>query len=182
MPLFIVTGLLGLLFFIGALFFGDHDVGHDHDFDGDHDHGGPSVFSVFNVAWFLIGFGGMGAVVMVNGAGMPASTISGLATGIVSWGIAFYVMYLLTKQQGDSTVTTARIKDATGTVTLSISANGVGKIQCTVAGSLQEFLARSANSSPLSAGSQVRVVGDAGGACLGEALPKKEDGYVRFSF
>lgn len=170
MPLFIVTGLLGVLFFIGALMFGDHDVGHDHDFSGDHDHDGPSIFSVFNVSWFLIGFGGVGAIVRANGSGMPASTMSGLATGVVCWGIALSVMYLLAKQQGDSTVTVARIMNATGTVVLPIPENGMGKVQCSVAGSLQEFLARSTNSAPLSSGSQVRIVGDAGGVYLVEAL------------
>jgi len=79
MGLFIVTGLFGLLFFIASLLFGDHDVSHDvHDVDGDHDHGGPSVISVFNVAWFLIGFGGAGALLKASGAGMPASTVSGV--------------------------------------------------------------------------------------------------------
>jgi len=39
-----------------------------------------------------------------------------------------------------------------------------------VAGSLQEFLARSAKAVPLSEGSQVRIVGDAGGVYLVEAL------------
>jgi hypothetical protein len=170
MPLFIVTGLFGLLFFVGALLFGDHDVGHDHDFDGSHDHSGPSVFSVFNVSWFLIGFGGVGAIIRANGVGMPGSTMSGLATGILCWGIAFYVMHLLIKQQGDSTVTAVRIMNATGTVVLPIPANGMGKVQCSVAGSLQEFLARSAKSVPLSEGSRVRIVGDVGGVYLVEAL------------
>lgn len=170
MPLFIVSGLLGLLFFVGALLFGDHDVGHDHDFDGDHDHGGPSVFSVFNVSWFLIGFGGTGAVARAYGMGMPISTGAGLGTGVFCWGIAFSVMYLLSKQQGDSTVTAVRIINATGTVIMSIPATGVGKVQCSVAGSSQEFLARSASSAPLSSGSQVRIVGDAGGVYLVEAL------------
>ena len=170
MPLFIVTGLFGVLFFVGALIFGDHDVGHDHDFDGSHDHSGPSVFSVFNVSWFLIGFGGVGAIVRANDVGMPTSTGSGLMTGIICWGFAFYVMHLMSKQQGDSTVTVARIMNATGTVVMSIPAEGVGKIQCTVAGSLQEFLARSAKSTSLSTGSRVRIVGDAGGVYLVEAL------------
>ena len=169
MPLFIVTGLIGVLFFVGALFFGDHDVGHDHDFDGSHDHDGPSVFSAFNVSWFLIGFGGMGSVVRANGVGMPGSTMSGLATGIACWGLAFAVMYLIAKQQGDSTVTVARIMNATGTVVLPIPENGVGKIQCSVAGSLQEFLARSKTPVLLSVGSQVRIVGDSGGVYLVEA-------------
>ena len=170
MPLFIVAGLIGFLFFVGSLIFGDHDVGHDHDFDGSHEHSGPSILSVFNVSWFLIGFGGVGAMVRANDAGMPASTMSGLATGIVCWGIAFSVMHLLSKQQGDSTVTAARIMNATGTVVLSIPENGMGKIQCSVAGSLQEFLARSTNNTSFPAGSRVKIVGDAGGVYLVEAI------------
>jgi len=170
MPLFIVAGLFGVLFFVASLIFGDHDVSHDHDFDGDHDHGGPSVFSVFNISWFLIGFGGMGAVVRANEVGMPGSTISGVLTGAFCWGIAFSVMYMLSKQQGDSTVTTQRIMNVVGTVILPIPADGVGKVQCSVAGSSQEFIARSSKSTSLPVGSQVRIVGDTGGVYLVEAL------------
>ena len=175
MPLFLVTGIFGLLFFIGALMFGDHDVGSDHDFGGhdaggDHGHSGPSVFSVFNVAWFLIGFGGMGSVLRAQSVGMPVSTISGVLTGATCWGLAFLVMHILTKQQGDSTVTLSRMMNATGTVVMSTSATGVGKVQCSVAGSSQEFLARSANATPLSEGSRVRITGDSGGVYMVEAV------------
>ena len=169
MPLFLVTGILGFLFFVGSLIFGDHDVGHDHDFSGDHDHGGPSVFSVFNIAWFLIGFGGVGAIVRANNAGMPVSTGSGLLAGIICWGIAFSVMYMLMKQQGDSTVTVSRIMNTVGTVVLPIPANGIGKVQCSVAGSSQEFLARSTKAVPLPEGSRVKIVGDSGGVYLVES-------------
>jgi len=161
MTLFIVTGLFGLMFFIGSLVFGDHDVGADHDFDGDHDHSGPSIISVFNVSWFLIGFGGMGAILRLNGFGMPASTISGILTGVVCWGVAFLLMYALRKQQGDSTVTTTRLLESTGVVVSSIPANGIGKIQCSVAGSSHELIARANVEIP--SGSHVRITGDNGG-------------------
>src|SRR3989338_6408628 len=132
MPLFIIAGVFGLMFFIASLTFGDHDIGgHDHDFGGDHDgHGGPGVFSVFNISWFLIGFGGMGALFRANNAGMPASTISAVLTGVTCLAIAFLVMRAMAGQQGDSTVTASRIMNANGTVVLAIPANGVGKIQC----------------------------------------------------
>ncbi|KKQ78138.1 MAG: hypothetical protein A3A96_00395 [Candidatus Zambryskibacteria bacterium RIFCSPLOWO2_01_FULL_39_39] len=170
MPLFLVTGIFGLLFFVGSLLLGDHDVGHDHDFDGDHDHEGPNIFSVFNVAWFLIGFGGMGAIMRANSISMPGSTISGLLTGVVCWGFAFFVMHMLKKQQGDSTVTTARLMQATGVVVLQIPVNGIGKIQCSVAGGSQEFLARYAGVTSLPEGSRVRIVGDNGGVYTVETL------------
>lgn len=180
MILFIVTGLIGLLFFIGSLIFGGHDAGGDHDFGGhdagghdaggDHEHSGTSVLSVFNVAWFLIGFGGMGMILRAQDVGMPASTISGVFTGAACWALAFFVMHMLTKQQGDSTVTLGRMKDVVATVTMPITGNGMGKIQCSVAGSSQEFLARSANTTTLLVGSQVRIVGDSGGVYLVEAV------------
>src|SRR3989344_5901786 len=108
MPLFIVAGVLGLMFFIVSLVLGDHDIGgHDHDFGGDHD-GGASVFSVFNISWFLIGFGGMGALFRANNAGMPASTVAAVLTGATCLAIAFLVMRGMASQQGDSTVAASR--------------------------------------------------------------------------
>lgn len=171
MPLFILAGVLGLMFFIVSLAFGDHDIGgHDHDFGGDYDGHGPGVFSVFNISWFLIGFGGMGAILRANGAGIPASTISGVLTGAFCLGIAFLAMRAMAGQQGDSTVTASRIMNVTGTVVLSIPANGVGKIQCSVAGSTQEFLARSVKAVALPEGSQVKILNDVGGIYMVETI------------
>lgn len=176
MPLFIVTGLLGLLFFVGSLMFGDHDVGgHDHDFgghdgDGDSNHSGPSVISVFNIAWFMIGFGGMGSILRAQDISMPVSSISGVFTGAVCWSLAFLVMHTLTKQQADSNVTVARMKSSVGTVVMLIPENGMGKIQMSVAGSSQEFLARSSNSTSLPVGSRVRITSDSGGVYIVEKV------------
>lgn len=169
MPLFLAAGIFGVMFFIAALIFGDHDVGHGH-VDGGHDHSGASVFSLFNVSWFLIGFGGAGAVMRANDSSIPLSTFVGLLTGIVFWGLAFSVMHLMTKQQGDSTVTTARIMKTTGTIILSVPQNGIGKMQCSVAGGTQEFLVRSVTGAPISVGSHVRITGDAGGVYLVESI------------
>ena len=171
MPLFIVAGVLGLMFFVASLIFGDHDIGgHDHDFSGDHDGQGPGVFSVFNVSWFLIGFGGTGAIVRANGVGIPGSTISGVLAGAFCLGLAFLAMRAMAGQQGDSTVTASRIMNATGTVVLSIPEHGVGKIQCSVAGSSQELLARSVNAKALPEGSRVRILNDVGGVYMVETI------------
>lgn len=178
MVLFIITGGVGLLFFVTSLLFDDHDVhGHDHDVgddvgshDGDHESAGPSVLSVFTVSWFLIGFGGAGAFARAYGISMPASTFSGILTGAGCWALAFAVMSLLYKQQADSTVTPRRLLDATGVVIMLVPAQGVGKIQCSVAGGLHDFLARSAKDEELPEGTLVRITGDVGGVYFVEKM------------
>lgn len=169
MGLFLAAGVFGVLFFIASLIFGDHDIGHDHG-DAGGDHSGASVFSLFNISWFLIGFGGAGAVMRAYGVSVPLSTLAGLLTGMIFWALAFSVMHLMAKQQGDSTVTTARIMNTIGTVVLPIPENGVGKMQCSVSGATQEFLVRSMNGAKLPVGSRVRIIGDAGGVYTVESV------------
>lgn len=181
MPFFIVLGVLGFCFFAASLLFGDHDVGgHDHDFSHDHDASdghGASVFSVFTISWFMIGFGGAGAIARLNGSTLPLSNFFGLLTGALCWGFAFGVMFLLYKQQADSTVTTAKLSKAIATVSLAIPPDGIGKIQCHVAGGISEYIARSTHGQSLSEGTTVKVVTDSGGVYLVEPVVQNEGGH-----
>jgi hypothetical protein len=182
MPFFIVLGLLGFCFFVASLIFGDHDVGgHDHDFGHDHDGGdghghGASVFSVFTIAWFMIGFGGAGSIARLNNLSLPMSNFLGIAAGALCWGFAFCVMHLMYKQQADSTVTTKKLSDVTATVSLAIPAGGMGKIICSVAGGLNEYIARSINGQELPAGTAVKVSADSGGVYLVEPVVQNKGG------
>ena len=182
MPFFIVLGLLGVCFFVASLMFGDHDVGgHDHDFGHDHDASdghGASVFSVFTISWFMIGFGGAGAIARLNAFSLPFSNFFGLLAGAVCWGFAFGVMHLLYKQQADSTVTATKLGSATSTVSLAIPANGAGKIQCHVAGGINEYIARGVNGQSLDTGVPVKVVGDSGGVYLVEPVVQNKGGLT----
>jgi|SRR3989344_2956384 len=174
MTLFIVIGLLGVCFFVASLLFGDHDVGgHDHDFGHDHDASdshGASIFSVFTIAWFMIGFGGAGAIARLNELSLPISNVFGILAGAVCWGLAFSVMHILYKQQGDSTVTLKKLSNITATVSIAIPASGIGKISCSVAGGLDEFMARSMNGQELPVGTAVMVTADSGGIYLVEPV------------
>lgn len=169
MALFIVLGLLGLLFFAVSLVFGDHDVGgHDHDFGHGHDGGdshGGSVFSVFNISWFMIGFGGAGTIATVNGISFPKSCATGVIFGAVCLFLAFLFMKAMHKQQANSTLTTEKLVTICATVSLSIPAGGIGKIQCNTGDGFNEFVARSENGQSLPAGTPVRIVSQAGGIC-----------------
>ena len=173
MPLFIASGVVGLAFFAWSALFGDHDLGHDHDFGGDHDHGGASVFSAFNIGWFLVGFGGVGTLLRANYVSMPISTALAVMTGFLCLMGAFLIMRAMHKQQGDSTVTNERVMNSQGIVVMTIPEDGVGKIQCSVAGSSHEFLARSTNA-PLKEGSVVKIIAEHGGVYTVEPQPKGE--------
>ena len=181
MPFFIVLGLLGFCFFAASLLFGDHDIGgHDHDFGDDHDASdgsGASVFSVFTISWFMIGFGGAGAIARLNDFSLPLSNVFGLLAGAICWSLAFSVMGLLYKQQADSTVTTDKLGNATATVTFAIPAYGTGKIQCNVAGGINEYIARATHGQTLPEGTSVKIVGDSGGIYLVEPVIRNEGGH-----
>jgi membrane-bound ClpP family serine protease len=180
MPLFIVLGLLGVCFFIASLLFGDHDVGgHDHDFSHNHDTSsghGTSVFSVFTISWFMIGFGGVGAIARLNSLSLPLSNFFGILAGSLGWCLAFGTMHLLYKQQADSTVTVTKLGNTTATVSLAIPTDGTGKIQCHVAGGINEYIARSAFGQSLREGTLVKVVSDSGGVYLVEPVAQNKGG------
>lgn len=168
MPLFIVLGLLGLCFFIASMLFGDHDIGHDHDFGHDHDGGdghGGSVFSVFNISWFMIGFGGAGTIATLNKLSFPKSCAAGLIFGAVCLSLAFLFMKAMYKQQANSTLTTEKLTTLSATVSLLIPAGDIGKIQCNTGDGFNEFVARSENGQSLPTGTPVRIVSQAGGIC-----------------
>ncbi len=161
MALFLVSGVIGVALMLVSVLFGDHDVGGHDGHDG-------GIFSVFTVSWFLVGFGGVGTLMQVNGYPVGMSTLGGVGIGVLCWCLAFGLMQMMRKQQGDSMVTSSRLLNTLGVVTIEIPSNSVGKIVCDVAGGTQEFVARSQSGQTLPAGTPVRVTADTGGVCLVE--------------
>lgn len=165
MIVFICLGIVGLVLFIFATMLGGHDhsdMGHDFgDHDAAHDTG-PSFFSAFAFAFFLTGFGGAGTMLKAMGWATFPSTLVALLAGCCLWAGAFAFMSVLHRQQADSTVTTAKLVGAVGVVTIPISLNGVGKIQCGAC--TEELIVRCDEEVP--AGERVRIVENSGGVYL----------------
>jgi membrane protein implicated in regulation of membrane protease activity len=166
MIVFICLGIAGLAMFLFASMFGGHDhsdMGHDlGGHDGAHDTG-PGFFSAFSLAFFLTGFGGVGTLTIASGWQMLPSSLAALLGGGALWGIAFAFMSMLHRQQGDSTVTMAKVVGSVGVVTVPISAEShLGKVQC--ASSPEELIVRC--DQQVAAGARVVIVERAGGIYL----------------
>lgn len=165
MIVFICLGLVGLVLFICATMLGGHDhsdLGHDvGDPDASHDTG-PSFFSVFSFSFFLTGFGGAGAVLKAQGWATVSSSLLALLIGCCLWLAAFGFMSLLHRQQADSTVTVEKLIGASGVITIPISGNHVGKMQCGACS--EELIVRC--DEEVAAGERVRIVENSGGAYI----------------
>lgn len=165
MIVFICLGIVGLTMFLFATMFGGHDhsdMGHDFgDHDSAHDTG-PSFFSVFSLAFFLTGFGGTGTLLKASGWSTVPTSFVALLAGSSLWLLAFGFMSMLHRQQADSTVTSAKLVGHVGVVTIPISENHLGKIQC--AACSEELIVRC--DQEVGAGARVRIVESAGGIYL----------------
>ncbi|MBZ5625340.1 MAG: hypothetical protein LAQ69_42565 [Acidobacteriia bacterium] len=162
MIVFICLGIVGLTMFVFAALLGGHDhsdMGHDFsDHDAAHDTG-PSFFSAFSLAFFLTGFGGVGTLLKASGWSTFPSSLLALLAGCSLWALAFGFMSMLHRQQADSTVTSAKLIGAIGVVTIPVSKDHLGKIQC--AACTEELIVRC--DEEVGAGERVRILEGTGG-------------------
>ena len=165
MIVFICLGLAGLVMFIFATMLVGHDhsdLGHDLDDPDAAHYTGPSFFSVFAFSFFLTGFGGAGAILKAQGSGTVTSSLVALLVGCCLWLGAFGFMSVLHRQQADSTVTSEKLIGTLGVVTIPISLNHVGKIQC--AGCSEELIVRC--DEEVGVGERVRILENSGGVYI----------------
>jgi len=159
----------GLLFvlrlvmsFFGA---GDDDMTPDTDIDVDTDTGAESthsfkILTIQGITGFFMMFGLVGLAVHQKTAegwewlAITAAVAAGLAT-IWILDKTFQAMKAL---QSSGTLRTDLAVGHEGTVYLTISAGGTGKVQVTVQGRLREFNAVSENRTELKTGERIRVV------------------------
>ena len=166
MIVFICLGIAGLAMFLFNALFGGHDhsdMGHEIGGpDGAHDTG-PGFFSMFSLAFFLTGFGGVGTLLMAWGWVALTSTLVALGAGSCLWALAFAFMTVLHRQQADSAITTHKLVGAVGVVTVPISSEShLGKVQCSNCS--EELIVRCEE--PVATGALVRIVERAGGVYL----------------
>jgi hypothetical protein len=129
-------------------------LGIDTGLDGTDGHGflDSRVISVFVTA-----FGGFGAIGIQMGLSIVASSLLGLAGGVVLGGVVSFFARFLYKQQSSSSVSTGQLVGRTAQVIVSIAPGSLGQISCRIGEERVEKLARSKDNREIKTGSIVRV-------------------------
>ncbi len=143
-PLIVFLGIatLGFVFLLISLVVGDifDSFGFDTGLDGVAEGHGFLDSRVISV--FVTAFGGFGAIGIQMGLSIVASSLLGLAGGIVLGGIVSLFARFLYKQQSTSSVTTSQLVGRTAQVIVSIAPGSMGQVSCRVGEERVEKLAR----------------------------------------
>lgn len=163
---FLAIAGLGFIFLLLSLVVGDlfDSFGIDAGVDGGADTHGLLDSRVISV--FITAFGGFGAIGIQMGFGIVASSIMGLAGGVVLGGLVSVFARFLYKQQSSSSVGTEQMVGRTAQVTVAIAPGNVGQVSCRVGEERIEKLARSKDNREIKAGSMVRVEEIAGDSVI----------------
>lgn len=158
-PLIVFLGIagIGFVFLLITLIVGDifDSFGFETGLDGAGDGHGFLDSRVLSV--FVTAFGGVGAIGIQMGLSIVASSLLGLAGGIVLGGIVSLFARFLYKQQSTSSVTTTQLIGRTAQVTVSIAPGSLGQVSCRVGEERVEKLARARDNREIKAGAMVRV-------------------------
>ncbi len=153
---FLAIGAIGFIFLLVSLILGDifDSFGVDTGLDGTDGHGflDSRVISVFVTA-----FGGFGAIGIQIGLSIVASSLLGLAGGVVLGGVVSFFARFLYKQQSSSSVSTGQLVGRTAQVIVSIAPGSLGQISCRIGEERVEKLARSKHNLEIKTGAIVRV-------------------------
>ena len=158
-PLMVFLGIaaIGFVFLLISLLIGDvfDNFGMDTGLDGGVDGHGFLDSRVISV--FITSFGGFGAIGIQSGLGIVASSLLGLAGGVVLGGLVSIFARFLYKQQASTSVTTAQLIGRTAQVIVPISPGSLGQVSFRIGEERVEKLARSKDDLEIKAGSLVRV-------------------------
>lgn len=167
-PLVVFLGIaaIGFVFLLISLLIGDlfDNFGTDTGLDGGVDGHGFLDSRVLSV--FITSFGGFGAIGIQSGLGIVASSLLGLAGGIVLGGLVSIFARFLYKQQASTSVTTAQLIGRTAQVIVPISPGSLGQVSFRIGEERVEKLARSKDDREIKAGSLVRVEEIAGDSLI----------------
>ena len=153
---FLAIGAIGFVFLLVSLILGDifDSFGVETGLEGTDGHGflDSRVISVF-----LTAFGGFGAIGIQMGLGIVASSLLGLAGGVVLGAVVSFFARFLYRQQSSSSVSTAQLIGRTAQVIVSIAPGSLGQISCRIGEERVEKLARSKDNREIKTGAMVRV-------------------------
>src|SRR5688500_16197506 len=163
---FLSIAAFGFIFLLISLLLGDiFDIfGVDAGLDGGTDGHGLLDSRVISV--FITSFGGFGAIGIQAGLGIVASSLLGLAGGVVLGGLVSLFARFLYRQQSSSSVGTAQMVGRTAQVIVSIAPGSLGQVSCRVGEERIEKLARSRDNLEIKAGAMVRVEEVAGDSVI----------------
>lgn len=165
-PLFIFLGIasLGFIFLLISLVVGD--IFDSFGFDTGLDVDGQGFLDSRVISVFVTAFGGFGAIGIQAGLSIVASSLLGLAGGIVLGGLVSLFARFLYKQQSSSSVGTAQLIGRTAQVIVSIAPGSLGQVSCRVGEERVEKLARARDNREIKAGATVRVEEVAGDSLI----------------
>ncbi len=154
---FLAIAAIGFIFLLVSLVVGDifDSLGFDAGLDGGADGHGFLDSRVISV--FITSFGGFGAIGIQMGLGIVASSLIGLASGVVLGGLVSIFGRFLYKQQSSSSVGTAQLIGRTAQVIVSIAPGSLGQVSCRIGEERVEKLARAKDNREIKAGAMVRV-------------------------
>ena len=163
---FLAIAAIGFVFLLISLLIGDlfDNFGMDSGLDGGVDSHGFLDSRVISV--FITSFGGFGAIGIQSGLGIVASSLLGLAGGVVLGGLVSIFARFLYKQQASTSVTTAQLIGRTAQVIVPISPGSLGQVSFRIGEERVEKLARSKDDREIKAGSLVRVEEIAGDSLI----------------
>ena len=154
---FLVIAGIGLVFLLISLIFGElfDNLGLDLNADGIAD--GPGFLDSRALSVFVTSFGGFGAIGIQMGLSILASSLLGLASGVILGGVVMAFARFLYGQQSSSSVSTSQLVGRTAQITVTIPAGGIGQISCRVGEERVEKIARARDGLELRAGTLVRI-------------------------
>jgi hypothetical protein len=154
---FLGIAAIGFVFLLVSLIIGDifDSFGFDTGVDGMAD--GHAVLDSRVISVFVTAFGGFGAIGIQLGLGIAASSLMGLAGGVLLGGLVSLFGRFLHKQQSSSSIGTGQLIGRTAQVTVSIAPGSLGQISCRIGEERVEKLARSKDNREIKSGAIVRV-------------------------
>lgn len=152
---FLAIALIGFVFLLVSLIFGEIFDFFDHDVD--FDHGGPGILSSRVIAVFITAFGAFGAIAVQNGLSTGAASAVGLGSGLVFGGIIFAFLRFLYGQQVTSEVLASDLVGQSARVVVAIPPNGMGQVRCRIGEELVDKVAQSRDGGALAENTPVRI-------------------------
>jgi len=144
---------------VGDVGDGGHDMGHDMDQDTAHDSDSSfKLLTLQGLTAFFMMFGLVGLALSKQGkAATFAAILGAVAGGFFSMWIMAKLFKSMSRLQSDGTMDIRNAVDQEGTVYLRIPAEGEGKVQVAVQGSLREMTAVSKYKSEIKTGERIVV-------------------------
>ena len=168
MTVFIILAVVGVVLLLISAFFGF--FGDDIEAAPEVEGGGPHFLSLRSIAVFLTAFGTVGAIARWYNLPAMLSSLWGLLAGAAMSGVYILAMQMVRSQEASSLIEDRELVGLTGRVTVTIPADGLGEVSCTVKSQTTRRMARSKDRQAIAEGVIVRVIEVQGDVALVEPV------------